>query len=187
MKYFFLLLVPVLLFSSCDSLDVFADYDKETDFTQYKTYGFMTWPEQNDQMVNEINKNRILAAISSEMEARGFTKVDEGADMYVNFILIIEEKTGVQAYSDYYGGGYGGYGGYYYPMGYGYSQTRYIEYDYLRGTAIVDLFDSKTKSLVWQGTGIGTVDESNKNKERSINSAISKIFSRYPIARNSKK
>ena len=117
MKYFLLLLVPVILFSSCDSMDVFADYDKETDFTQYKTYNFLKWPEQNEEMVNDIDKRRILTAISNEMELRGFTKIEGDADVMVNFILILEKKTGVQAYSDYYGGGYGGYYGY--PMGYG--------------------------------------------------------------------
>lgn len=39
---------------------------------------------------------------------------------------------------------------------------------YLKGTMIVDLFDARTKKLVWRGVAIETVSYSPvKNKERS--------------------
>lgn len=177
-----LIFIPVLalLIASCSSLDVVVDQDRAADFTTYKTFNFLPWPEHNTEILSDLSKRRVQAAITNELELRGLKKVDADADLMVNFMIILEKKTGVQAYTNYYGAGYGGYG-YYYPIGYGYSQTSYVEYDYLRGTGIIDVFDSSNKHLVWQGTGIGTVQENNSNMEKRIKKAIHTILARYPI------
>lgn len=181
MRKLVFILVSTLLLAACSSLKVFYDQDKEADFSKFKTFNFMPWPEQNNEILSDLSKRRVQAAITAEMEARGIKKVDSGADLMVNFMIILEKKTGVQAYTDYYGAGYGGYG-YYYPIGYGFSQTRYVEYDYLRGTGIIDVFQTSNKHLVWQGTGIGTVQENNNNMEKRINKGIHRIMSRYPVS-----
>jgi hypothetical protein len=53
---------------------------------------------------------------------------------------------------------------------------------YLQGTLIVDLYDAKTKKMVWRGVATDTVsDQTSKNTEH-IDKAIGKMFEKYPPA-----
>ena len=66
-------------------------------------------------------------------------------------------------------------------MGMGQSTTTYNESDYLVGTLVCDVFDAKTKQLVWQSVGKGTVDENPNNNEKNIPKVVAKIMYDYPI------
>ena len=48
------------------------------------------------------------------------------------------------------------------------------------GTLYIDLIDAKTKDLVWEGEGIGTLTEDRRQKETQINEFVTKILSQYP-------
>lgn len=172
------ILFAALLFASCNPVKLVVDYDGEVQFAKYETYMILPWRKENSEMVNEINRQRIYDALEREMNARGYKRVDSNADLAVNVMVIIEEKTNYTAYRDYYhGGGYG----YYYPFGYGYSTVRYDSYDVLQGTMIVDIFDHKQKKLIYQSAAIGEIKEKNSNREKSINKVMAKIFWDYPV------
>jgi len=171
----------------CSSLKVSYDYDKEADFTKYKSYSMLPWNPELSKIVNDLDKRRIQTALKLEMNARGLEYKESDGDVAVSFFIVIENKTSVTAYNNYYGG-YGGgyrYGGWGWGMGYG--TTSYQEHDYLVGTAIVDVFDDDTKSLVWQGIGSGTVNENPKDREERIERSIGKIMYNFPIKKVSTK
>ena len=55
-------LVPILLLlilSSCSSVTVYSDYDKNVDFTPYKTYAFFK-PGIDKVEISDLDKKRIL-------------------------------------------------------------------------------------------------------------------------------
>ncbi len=79
--------------------------------------------------------------------------------------------------------------GYGYGIGYrpawgwgtGYSTTTYSENDYRVGTFVVDVYDAKTKKLVWQGVTQKTIKENASKRARTIPKGIAKLMKRYPI------
>ncbi len=169
-----------MAFSSCDSTKYAFDYDKEADFESFKTYKFLPWAPDNSKRVNDLDKDRLYDAIRSELEIRAIQEVAKDPEMFVNIHVILQEKTGVTAYSDYYSPYGYSYG---FGYGYGYGTTRYSEYSYTDGTIVIDVFDAKQKKLVWQVSAAGEVSENQKSyqKEAEIRNLMRKLFSFYPV------
>ena len=180
MRNYFLALTILLMLGGCSTLKVTYDYDKETDFSKYKTYSMLPWNPELNKIVNDLDRRRLQDALKNEMNARGLEYKESGGDLGLSLYIVVEQKTSVTAYNNYYGG-YGGYryGGWGWGMGYG--TTTYQESDYLVGTAIVDFFDEESKSLVWQGIGTGTVNENPKDREERIERSMGKILYNFPI------
>jgi len=171
----------------CSSTKISSDYDKEADFSKYQDFHYLGWAKDSDKILNDLDKRRIEEAFGNEFAKRGIKFVDQSeADAAVSLFVVVDQKTGTTAYTDYHGGmgyGYGGYGARYPGWGWGggMSTTRYQEYDYLVGTLVVDVFDTETKKLVWQGVSSGTVNESTKNREARIQKIARAIMDKYPV------
>ena len=65
-----------IFFYDTASAQVTYDYDKEAEFTQYKTYSFGGWQEDSDKLINDLDKKRILRSIDEAMLAKGLTKAE---------------------------------------------------------------------------------------------------------------
>jgi hypothetical protein len=179
------LLVPVLIMiiaASCSTIKVSSDYDKLAGFAAYKTYSFTE--EALNIQLDDLNKNRLINAVTTELAAKGFTKAESNPDVLININIKAEQKQTATATTS---GGYGGYGyggGYRYGYGGGFSTTQ-INYDtYTDGTLFIDMIDASKKQLVWQGRGTKTIDpdSNSQTREKNINYAVKQIFSKYPPA-----
>lgn len=184
MKKITLIVTTLILVSSTYGLaqKVTVDYDKNTDFTKYKTYSFLGWQDDLDQLLNDFDKKRFRDAFQSEMDKRNLKGVESGGDMAFSIYLVVDQKTSTTAYTNYYGGvgrGYrrGGWG-----WGGGYATTNYSESDYLQGTLVFNVFDEESKELVWQGVATKTVTENPDKREKTIPKAVSKLMKKFPIA-----
>lgn len=171
------LIIPVLFaFVACSTVKVAYDYDKQADFSKYKTYVIS---EETMKMagVNQLNRDRIIAAVEAQMAAKGFTKA-ESADVILDVRIKGEEvQTATATTSGGYGYGYGrwGYGG-------GFSTTQ-VNYDkYVEGTLFVTMVDKATEKIAWQGTGTKTLEEnaSPEKRQQNIDYAVQQIFMNYP-------
>lgn len=176
------LVIPVLLLFlySCSSITVTADYDKDVDFSAYKTFSLMKWRNDNSLLVNDFDKKRLEDAVKFEMGSRGYSFVEIGGGLAVSVFIVLEDKTDYTSYTDYYGGYGYGYGR---PWGYGPGRTTISEYDYTQGTLIFNVFDAAKKKLVWQGTAIGEVNKNPQRRESSIPKTVGEVFMKYPIAK----
>lgn len=161
-----------------------SDFDKNTDFTQFKTFSFEGWQKNSDSLINDFDKKRILDALKSEFEARGMTYVKEGkADVSIALYLVLNNKTSTTAYTDYMGGmGYGPGWGWGMGPGMGSSTTTYQEDDYTEGTLVVDMYSTSDKKLLWQGILTTVVKDSPKKREKSIPKNIKKLMKKYPVS-----
>ena len=174
------LLVAAAL-TSCSTVTVVTDMDKSVDFATYKTYSFLGWQQNSDQLLSDFDKKRLHDAFIKEFEARGMTLVKENGDMDITLFIVINQKTTTTAYTDYYGGAYSGYRRYGYGWGAGYSSTTYREDDYLEGTLVMDAFDAGTKNQIWQGVAKSTVDENPEKREQSIPKKVAALMKEFPV------
>lgn len=181
-KISFLIGLIAFIFSSCgSSLKVTSQYDSEVNFSEFKTFSYLGWSKNSEQLLNDFDKKRIEDAFKLEFEARNMQYVAEGGDVEISLFLVTDTKTATTAYTDYYGG-YRGYG-YGRPWGWGggFATTTYHQYDYVVGTLVCDVFNGKDKNLVWQGVGSGTVDKNPSTRDKNIPKAVNKIMSLYPV------
>lgn len=176
-----LILTGFIVFTwGCSSIKITADYDGSADFNAYKTYRYYGWAEESDKILNDLDKNRIEKAFASEFADRGMTMASGDADVVISLFIVVDQKTGVTAYNNYYGMsgfGYGpGWG-----WGMGYTTTNYHEYDYTVGTLVCNVFDTQSKQLVWQGVAAGEIKENPKMRERNIPLVVQAIMKKYPV------
>jgi hypothetical protein len=171
-----LLFVLAIALVACSSITTSYDYDKTVDFAKYKTYNFT--PEALKLGIQELNRNRLLAAIDKEMTARGFTK-SESPDALIDLIGKMEQKRTATATSS--GGGMYGYGRYGY--GGGFSTTTVNYDDYTEGTLFINFVDRGTEKIVWQGRGTKTIVEnaSPEKRESNLNNGVAMIYTKFPI------
>ena len=181
------LIIGGFAFNACsDGISVSSDFDKAADFSSYETFGFLPWPEENNAVVNEFARKRIIKATRNEFEARGLKFVQgPTGDIAINIFVTTEQKSELQSYTNYYNNGYGYYYGPYMGGMNQSSTTTTQEVTYVVGTIIVDVFDVAEKKLVWQGIGQGVVSEKSnaKNKDEDTQYVMGKIIKSFPVAK----
>ena len=186
MKKFKLLIIPIIalvLLSSCNSVRVLSDYDQKANFSEYKSYAFYKTGIDRVQ-ISDLDKKRILRAIETEMTSRGFVK-SETPDILINIFTKEQERVDVYNNNFGWGGmggwGWGGYGGWGPGYGWGWGGGSMVSTS-TEGSLYIDLVDTKSKQLVWQGKGEGTLANTKniKKKEQRIKEFVSQIMKQYP-------
>ena len=175
MKKLAFLTTAFLLLSVSAALaqDVRYDFDKEKDFSKYKTYKWVAikGADQPDDLMSK----RITAAIDAELATKGMTKTEaDAADLYIGYQTAIGQEKEFTSYNT--GWGYGpGWGGGWYGGGgmsttYGSTSTVYV------GQLDVSMYDPAQKQLVWRGVATKTLDPKAKpeKKEKNITKAVAK-------------
>lgn len=171
MKTLSILLLFVLIFSSCNSVRVASDYDPQVNFNQYKSFAFFK-PGIDKAEISDLDKKRILRAIETEMLENGFTK-SENPDLLVS--IFTKTKENINIYANNYGYGYGwGWSPYYWGSGYNTVNST------TEGTLYIDLIDADQKELVWQGMGTAALATDVERKQERINEIVREIMEKYP-------
>ena len=165
------LLMLLFLIASCSSIRVTSDYDTTTDFSKYKTFAF--YKSGIDKVeISDIDKKRILKSIQSSLLNKGLT-INENPDVLINISTKSSENIYIDNtfYSPYYTGWYPNYG----------RGHRQVAYSTSEGALYIDVIDTKTKQLIWQGKGTGVLSSSKKtNRDVLVSSFVTKILEVYP-------
>jgi hypothetical protein len=173
--------------SGCAGDPIRSDYDPTADFSQYNTYNFFADAGPEETNYQSFFSQYMVAAITREMEMRGYTKSND-PDLLVNFNAILQEKTDVRTTpAPTYGAGYYGYrGGFYDPWGgYGYGTETHVS-QYTEGTFNIDLVDARRKKLVWEAVGTGRISQKMLEElEERVNAGVPKFFAKYPFTAGS--
>ncbi len=191
LKLLALSVLALLFLSACSSVQVVTDYDQKANFSSYKSYAFYKTGIDKAQ-ISDLDKKRILRAVETEMASRGFIK-SNSPDILIS--IFTKEQERVDVYNNNFGwGGYGGwgmgpgfgwggYGGWGMGPGFGWGgMGGNMVSTSTEGSLYIDLIDTQSKQLVWQGKGEGTL-ASTKNiqkKEQRIKEFVSQIMEQYP-------
>jgi hypothetical protein len=177
---FMLLWIP-----GCSSITVNHDYNADYNFQALHTYSWLDdhkTVSSDARINNDLVKDRMVKAIESALNAKGYTKVAQTeASFLVSWHGAIDSKLQVDTIDHYYRPYGYGTGGTYDPfMGSGIRQTVVSEYDL--GTLLIDILDPKEHKLVWRGTGQGVVHADRTPDERTaeINNAVVDILAQFP-------
>ena len=166
------LLLLTILLTSCSSVRVASDYDREVNFNQYESYAFFK-PGIDKAEISDLDKKRILRAIEAEMQRKGFTK-SENPDLLVSIFTKTNENINIYQ-NNIMGWGYGwGWHPWYWGSGFN-TVNRTSE-----GTLYIDLIDAEGKELVWQGMGTAALASDVNKKQKRINEIVSEILEKYP-------
>jgi hypothetical protein len=162
--------------------DVRYDFDKDKDFSKYKTYKWV--PIKGADEPDQLTAKQITSAIDADLASKGLTKTDsDDANLYIGYQTAIGSEKQFTSYNT--GWGYGpGWGAGWYGYGggmsstttYGSTSTVYI------GTLDVSIYDPVAKQLVWRGSASKTLDPKAKpeKKEKNINKAVKKLLKNFP-------
>lgn len=146
--------------------------DRTADFSKYKTFSIAiatTWG-------NPIGEKNLLDELAAAIRAKGWSQVAENASPDVH-ILVHGATKEKQQLDTFYTGGYGGYRGWGWG-GVGSSTTTVSEYT--EGTLVVDIFDAKTKALVWRGVAQDELKAKQEKREKQASKAITKLLKDFP-------
>jgi hypothetical protein len=156
------------------------DYDKNVDFSVYRTYGFPKETGTDRGGYSTLVTSYFKSAISTAMEARGYKYAEENPDLLVNFFMNTRERTEIMS-DPRLSTGFGYYG---YRYGLYNAWPRY-DYDrtvtYKVGTINIDIVDAEKKQLVWEGVSEGRVsDEMMANPKVTVNAVVTELMRQYP-------
>lgn len=162
---------------------VSVDFDKDIDFSSYKTYAFAEGTPTPETLTNQ----RIERTIDAELAAKGLTKVESNADMAVVYHCSVTQKTQLNTTSlggwgwgpgwrrgwgwgGRWRGGWGGLGGN------AITQVEQIPV----GTLIIDIGDSANKRYIWRATATKTLSSSSNKNTKTIDQEVKKMFEKFP-------
>ncbi len=163
----------LFILTSCSSIKVNQDYDKNADFSQYKTYAYHKSGIDKVE-ISDLDKKRILRSIDETMAAKGLTK-SENPDLLINFFTKEREQVDVNQFNMGWGYGWGWGWNPWFWGGRTTSVNRYTE-----GTLTIDVIDAKKKELIWQGQGEGVLTKNVDKKDEKTKEFVTKILEQYP-------
>lgn len=164
----FSLVLLLAIASSALAQQVQTDFDKRVNFSQYKTY---SWKQV--QVKNDLWEPRIKDAINGQLAAKGWQLVDDGGDV----VIVAIGTTRIQRTLDTF---YNGFGGGWRWRGGGFGTATTTERDYKEGTLVVDMFDAKSKDLIWRGNAEDMVSGNPEKNEKKLDKAVVKMFKKFP-------
>ncbi|NRB83328.1 MAG: DUF4136 domain-containing protein [Winogradskyella sp.] len=167
LKYF---LLP-LLFMSCGTI-VNYDYEKSTDFSQYKAYNYF---DDMETGLSELDNKRIMRAIDAELATLGLTRSDDP-----DFFIDIQSQEVMNRNTTSVGVGAGGGGGGSFG---GVSVGIPIASNQNTRQIIIDFVDkAQNEKLFWQAVSESTYgpNASPEKREATFVKLVHKIFAGYP-------
>lgn len=179
--------MSAFLFSAC-SVSTHIETAAGVDFNNYKTFGWSNGngEKKEDNADNDIVDNNIKNAISQQLEARGWKETSQSPDVILDYNVMVEKKYDQVSepvfnypYTHYYYNGWRHRAGYmYYPS----DLIGYHSYNipFRQGTLTVNMVDTKTNKLIWQGSAVGDVSSKNVTTQE-MTGDVSSIFKKFDL------
>jgi hypothetical protein len=157
-----------LLFATTSfAQQVKTDYDRSANFSQYKTY---SWGKVQTQ--DPLWVDRIKGAVNTALTAKGMTPVASGGDVSVVAIEMTKSQQSLDTFYNGFGGGW--------RWGGGFGDATTTVHNYKVGTLVVDLFDAKTKTIIWRGSSSDTLSDKSDKNIKNLDKGAEKMFDHFP-------
>jgi hypothetical protein len=145
--------------------DVKTDYDHHANFSQYHTY---YW--EKVQTTDPLWQSRIQDAVDHDLQAKGWQRVDNGADVAIAAVGSARNEKEYQTFYNVMGGWrWGGFG----------ETTTTVE-NYRVGTLVLDFYDAHNKQLIWRGSAQEALSDKPEKNEKKLEKSVSKMLDHFP-------
>ena len=133
-------------------------------------------------LVNSISNRALRSDLQQGFEKLGYAVNDSTPDFCVAYYASTDQKLDITTWN---------YG---YPFrprrwaGWGFYQPRFgaafdpMVTQYTQGTVIVDVFDPKTKDLLWRGQGVANVSDNQQEYTQELQTTVGAILAKFPAA-----
>jgi len=169
-------LVLIVFAISCSpSIKAGYDYDTKEDFSRFKTFDYLTFPD-NSQM-NEFVLKRTKTYLNQELKSKGLQQSSQNPDLLIAIHTRVRRKVQVGTL------GYSYAPQVVYWSSYGYMGTYGWEIrEYQKGTLVVDFVDAQEKEMVWRGVADGSTPEIPQTEkiDKIVNQAVKEMMKNYP-------
>ncbi len=161
--------VGIVLLAATTSFaqQVKTDYDRSTDFSQYKTY---SWEKVQTQ--DQLWVDRIKDAVNAALAAKGWTQLPSGGNVAVVAVEMTKDRQTLDTFYTGFGGGW--------RWGGGFGDATTTVNNYKVGTLVVDLFDANSKNLIWRGSSSDTLSNKSENNIKDLDKGVKKMFDHFP-------
>jgi hypothetical protein len=162
-----LLSVAILLAMTTAALcrEIKTDYDHHANFSQYRTY---SWGKV--ETANPLWDQRIQEVVDNELAKKGWTKVPSDGDVTIMAVGTTHERPTLRTFYDMWPGRrWGGFG----------ESTTYVD-NYEVGTLVIDMFDTRTKKLIWRGSATDTLPDKPDKAMKDLEKSTEKMFEHFP-------
>jgi hypothetical protein len=170
-----ILLAATMAFSQ----DVRYNFDKNTDFSKFRTYRWVIIKDA--PTANDLVTKQVREAVEKELATKGLTKIDDdSANLFIGYQGGVRQEKEFTSFNSNWGYGGGWYGGGWYGPGGGMTtgstSTIYV------GQLVVDIYDSANHDLVWRGVASKTLDPKAKpeKQQKNLAKAVKKLLKNYP-------
>ena len=181
-------LLGALAVSSCASIRANSDYYAQADFSNYRSYAWISdlpfiVPAGYEVAVSSLNQRRIKEAVESEFAVKGFALAEDpgSANFAVSITVGTRDRISVDAYPVRYRSNWdyrrswrwNSFGFYFGPQ----VDTQ----EYTEGILSIDIFDQATNQPVWHGWAQKRITNSDLvNAGEQIQAAVKAILSDFP-------
>ncbi len=170
MRKSFIFLFILLGIADSFGQDIVAEYDKDRDFTVYKTFsigeGEIITPKDQRKIDDQKLHKWVREAIASELKDKGLTQLDSLGDLNVTYIIGSLERSNLAS------SGTGGIG------------AGVVMNDYEQSSFVIDMND-RNNFLVWRVNGVTSTNHPNANT--MIEEVVAKGFKKFSIKPKKKK
>lgn len=146
--------------------DVHTDYSHQLPWGQFHTY---SWSRV--QTDNPLWTPRIQQAVDTELQKKGWRRVDSGGQVTVSAVGAVRNQKEYETF-------YNGMGGWRWG-GFGDEATTTVVNQPI-GTLVVDMYDSANKQLIWRGVAADTLSEKPQKNEKKLEKTADKMFKDFP-------
>jgi Domain of unknown function (DUF4136) len=159
--------------NTISAIEIRTDYDRAANFGQYKTY---CW--QKVETRDPLWIDRIKAAVNSELAAKGWTETRSGSgcDAAIVAMDVDRNHQTLNTFYDNFGGGWGWRG---FGVG-GFGEATTSTDTYRTGTLVVDIFDARSKNLIWRGSATDTLSNKSEKNIKNLDKGVEKLFQHFP-------
>jgi hypothetical protein len=166
--------------AACHAADVKTNYDTTVDFSQFKSYAWMTPRGVTGVDDPAALDQTVKASVEVELAKRGFVMNAAAPDFMIGYHAVVEPKveefildTRYDDMSDAFYDRVAPYAG---PAGQKRTEV------YYEGTLVLDIADARTKNLVWRSSMEGRVNKKLRpaEKQKRIDKGVSQMLSQFP-------
>ncbi len=169
------LFLSVVMAAGCASPKIGYDYDRNTRFTDYRTY---EWGPDAPHTVgdpridNRLLDARIRSAIADELHSKGFTAPAQGLpDFYVAYHAGVKDLMKGSSTQNYIG-----------DLAHGTHTTISDIQPYSEGALLIDVVDAASRQLVWQASATTEVEPgmTADERDRRIQQIVRAMLAPFP-------